>query len=117
MYGLVTLTSTILEIFIERLLKAMHAWLYMYIKHEYTSNYGCKCVALKHKPFRDSICHKSCMIGQFSLCLTYSQVLHQPYTEAQLIFFLPITKIIISMLVMLPYLGQGLIIVQVGEQQ
>ena len=115
MYGLVTLTSTILEIFIERLLKAMHAWLYMYIKHEYTSNYGCKCVALKHKPFRDSICHKSCMIGQFSLCLTYSQVLHQPYTEAQLIFFLPITKI--NKHAGYAYLGQGLIIVQVGEQQ
>ena len=27
------------------------------------------------------------MIGQFSLCLTYLPVLHQPYTEAQLIFF------------------------------
>ena len=34
------------------------------------------------------------MIGQFSLCLTYSQVLHQPYTEAQLIFFFTcLTKI------------------------
>lgn len=66
----------------------MHVWLYTYIKHVYTLlQYCCKCVALEHKPFRDSICHKSCMIGQFSLCLTYLPVLHQPYTEAQLIFF------------------------------
>ena len=68
----------------------MHAWLYMYIEHvEYTGNYGCKRVALEHKLFRDSICHKSCMTGQFSLCLclTYLPVLHQPSTEAQLIFF------------------------------
>lgn len=78
--------------------QTMHAWLYMYIEHvEYTGNYGCKRVALEHKPFRDSICHKSCMTGQFSLCLylTYLPVLHQPSTEAPLMFFFTyLTKIL-----------------------
>ena len=91
MYDLVTLTSTILEIFIERLLKAMHAWLYMYIKHEYIA-----ITVVNVLPSNINLLETASetnhlwLVNLVFASLTYSQVLHQPYTEAQLIFFLPI---------------------------